>query len=88
MPMVFYGVLMKESGIPGDVKNQIKSMFPQYEKGEQQPPSSPPSTGSNGVSKEQVEKVLEGLEMRLALGEISETTYKELKAKWEAKLEG
>jgi len=88
MPMVFYGMLMKETGIPGDVKNQIKSMFPQYEKGEQQPPSSPPSTGSNGVSKEQVEKVLEGLEMRLALGEISETTYKELKAKWEAKLEG
>ena len=87
MPMVFYGMLMKESGIPGDVKNQLKNMFPQYEQGGQQPTSPPPS-GGGGVSRDQVLKVLEGLEMRLALGEISEATYKELKSKWETKLEG
>jgi len=53
----------------------------------QQPaaPAQPPATG--GVSDvAKIQETLDNLDMRLAAGEISEETYKQMYAKWEAKL--
>ncbi len=44
------------------------------------------AAADNVTDKSQAQKVLDALDERLALGEISEATYKELRAKWEAKL--
>ena len=91
MPMVFYGMLMKDNGIPNDVKGQLRSMFPQFKEG-QEPPgqktSRAPEEGGAGYTDQQVQEVLDGLDIRLAKGEISEQTYNRLRAKWEEKLRG
>ncbi|MFP3951021.1 MAG: SPFH domain-containing protein [Candidatus Bathyarchaeia archaeon] len=82
MPMVFYGMLMKDSSLPVDVKNMLKKQFPDYESNITQP-----SIISSEEPAVEVQEVLDGLDVRLAKGEISEELYKRLKAKWEKRLE-
>lgn len=91
MPLVFFGMLMKDTSLPGNLKDQLKTMFPQFSgtrlQGPQQPPSSSATTPPVEYTPERVRAVLDGLDERLAQGQISEDIYRQLRAKWEARLE-
>ncbi len=52
--------------------------------GQAQPSTPAPPTGP--LTREQIQAMLDNLDMRLAAGEISEETYKQLYARWEQKL--
>ena len=99
MPLVFFGMLMKDDLIPGDIKSQLKSMFPQLAKETEpeQPRQAQPQLEETPRKEEreapktshtaaQINEILDGLDMRLAKGEISEETYNRLRKKWESKL--
>lgn len=92
MPLVFLGMLMKDQGIPGDIKNDLKKLFPGHALTAQNEPQQEPETVEEKAeikteySAEEIQGVLDGLDVRLAKGEISEATYDRLKEKWEAKL--
>ncbi|MBN1682423.1 SPFH domain-containing protein [Candidatus Bathyarchaeota archaeon] len=86
MPLVFFGVLMKDNSIPKDIKNSLQQMFPKYSDANTNI-SKPKEEKENTKNKENIQEVLDGLDIRLAKGEISEETYKKLKEKWEAKKE-
>ena len=92
MPLVFYGILMKDQGIPGDIKDGLKQLFPRYSQqaqmGQQEEPEADEEKAEikTEYSAEEIQGVLDGLDVRLAKGEISEATYNRLKEKWEARL--
>jgi hypothetical protein len=89
MPLVFFGMLMKDNSIPGDIKQQLKGMFPQFSAEKM----SEPKAGDKGTpaageyTKARIQGIIDGLDEQLAQGKISETTYRELRKKWEARME-
>jgi len=94
MPMVFFGMLMKDDSITGDIKEQLKRMFPQFiEKEESKQIQESPIIETKEkpeyittYTKKRIQELLDGLDMRLALGEITEETYNRLKEKWESRM--
>ena len=95
MPMMFYGMLMKDNIIPGDLKEQLQGMFPQFnqegksdaaQKSADETGAQISASASQGFSDEKIQALLDGLDMRLALGEISEETYNALREKWKDRL--
>jgi len=52
----------------------------------QQPQQAAPAAGSGPQTKEQIQAMIDGLDMKLMNGEISEETYKMLVAKWQDRL--
>ena len=89
MPLVFFGLLMKDTSLPSNLKDQLKTMFPQFSATpppqSQSPPSTPPTPSITEYTPERVQAILDGLDERLAQGEISEDLYRQLRAKWEAR---
>lgn len=87
MPLVFFGMLMKDNAIPTDIKQQLKDMFPQFSKETSPEPEGEkeemPSTPK--YNEERIQAIIDGLDEQLAKGKISEKTYYELKKKWEAR---
>ena len=93
MPMVFYGMLMNDDSISSDIKGQLQQMFPQFNEKqskedvkEEQKISLDESANKTQVTNEDIQEILDGLDTRLAKGEISEEIYNKLYAKWESKL--
>jgi len=92
MPLVFFSLLMKDGMIPIGIKQQLKSMFPQFSEevkaksNEQQSEPQEVNEAEKKYTKNQIQNILDGLDERLAKGEISEKTYNQLKEKWEKKL--
>jgi hypothetical protein len=82
-------MLMKDNSIPGDIKQQLKNMFPQFTAEKKSEPKEEdkeaPSTGE--YTKARIQRIVDGLDEQLAQGKISEKTYHKLRKKWEAKLE-
>jgi regulator of protease activity HflC (stomatin/prohibitin superfamily) len=89
MPLVFFGLLMKDTSLPSTLKDQLKTMFPQFSDTppphSQSPPSTPSTPSITEYTPERVQAILDGLDERLAQGEISEDLYRQLRAKWEAR---
>jgi hypothetical protein len=54
--------------------------------GDEPPPPPPEPQPSAAEERARIEKVIDNLDERLAAGEISESTYERLCAKWERKL--
>ncbi|RMG75645.1 MAG: hypothetical protein D6711_06075 [Chloroflexi bacterium] len=52
-----------------------------------QPPAQPAAPVSNPQTKEEIQALIDSLDMKLAMGEISEEIYNKLVAKWQAKLD-
>jgi membrane protease subunit (stomatin/prohibitin family) len=66
----------------------MQKMMEMMNNNQQQPPAAAPAAApANPQTKAEVEALIAALEMRLANGEISETVYNKLVAKWEAKLD-
>jgi hypothetical protein len=95
MPLLFYGLLMKDSSISSDIKQQLKNMFPQFSEGTEQSlgiETKTENTGKSGpnsetaYTKEHINNILDQLDERLAKSEITEKTYRQLKDKWTKKL--
>jgi hypothetical protein len=88
MPLVFFGMLMKDTSIPTDIKTQLKDMFPQFSSKTTTTPSTETKKTqiNNTYTKERIQSIIDGLDEQLAKGKISEKTYNELRKKWETKL--
>jgi len=96
MPLVFYGLLMKDKSISQDIKNQIKGMLPHLSEkadgtipeGQTKPEeeSKSTTTESTKYNRDQINNMLDQLDERLAKGEITEKTYHQLKDKWTQRL--
>jgi len=90
MPLVFFGMLMKDTTIPTDIKQQLKDMFPQFStKAAPEPKKEEKEekTAKEEYTKERIQRIIDGLDEQLAKGNISEKTYHDLRKKWEAKAE-
>jgi len=89
MPLVFFGMLMKDNAIPSDIKSQLKDMFPKFSaedapKPQEKEKETSPVREYTGA---RIQGIIDGLDEQLAKGKISEKTYYELKKKWEARME-
>jgi hypothetical protein len=88
MPLVFFGMLMKDNAIPGDVKQQLRNMFPQYSASQETKSiKKENSSPTMEYTKERIQTIIDGLDEQVSKGKISEKLYYELKKKWKAKIQ-
>jgi hypothetical protein len=89
MPLIFFGMLMKDNAIPGDIKQQLRNMFPQFTKDQKfYSEKEEKNIQTTEYTKERIQTIIDGLDEQLAKGKISEKLYHELKKKWQTRIQG
>ncbi len=68
------------------MQQMMMQMMQQNQQQVAPPPAPAPSTASAPTTPEEVQAIIDGLDVRLANGEITEETYNRLVARWEEKL--
>jgi hypothetical protein len=87
MPLVFFGMLMKDRGLSNDIKGQLRKMFPEFSaKIQSEDSEEDRRVKSEEYTNERIRAILDGLDERLAMGEISQETYHKLRKKWETRI--